>query len=91
MYFGCDQDLTKVPIEAITDCKSLYENVYSNKGVADKRLRIDIGALRELLSTKRLSSIQWVNTEDQLADVLTKAGPSCNNLQLVLSRGQLFL
>ena len=80
-----------IPMEAITDCKSLHVSVHSTKAVLDKRLRVDIGSLREMLSEKRLSDVKWINTERQLADILTKSGPSAYPLQLILSKGQLFL
>ena len=38
-----------IPIHCITDNKSLYNHLKSNKYVSDKRLRIDISTLKELI------------------------------------------
>ena len=89
MCFGkLDGEL--LPIEAFTDNKSLHSCIYSTKAVLDRRLRVDIGSLRELLSDKKLSAVRWISNEKQLADILTKSGPSSNPLQMVLSKGQLY-
>ncbi|XP_078490921.1 uncharacterized protein LOC144747058 [Ciona intestinalis] len=67
---------TKLPIHAITDNRSLYDAVHSRKGVADKRLRIDIAVLKEMMETNKLLSMEWVESKKQLADALTKQGVS---------------
>ena len=63
----------QVPVEAFTHCYSLYEAAHSTTAVTDKRLRIEIAILREGLSRKEFT-LQWVKTEEQLADCLTKRG-----------------
>ena len=45
----------------------------------DKRLRIDMSALREM-NDKGEVSYHWVNSSQQLADVLTKRGASKKKL-----------
>ena len=62
-----------VPVEAYTDCYSLYEAAHSTPAVRDKKLRIEIAILREGISRSEFT-LQWVKTEDQLADSLTKRG-----------------
>ena len=62
-----------VPVEAFTDCYSLYEAAHSTTSVTDKRLRIEIAILREGLSRNEFT-LGWVKTDDQLADCLTKRG-----------------
>ena len=75
---------SKIPIELFVDNKSLFDNVYSVKSVSEKRLRIDIASIKELVATEKLK-VKWVETGDQVADVLTKRGVNpmkiCNILE----------
>ena len=49
--------LNNIPIEIYTDSKPLYDALKSQKYVSDKRLRIDIGALKEMLHNKEIDKI----------------------------------
>ena len=71
-----------------TDSKSLFETVYSSNIISDKRLRVDIGFMREALMTS--NRLQWIATKYQLADALTKLRSSTINCLLdVLQRNSL--
>ena len=65
---------TRLPIEVVTDNQSLCDALASSKYVSDRRLRIDIGSLKELIADKHIEKITWVCAEEQLADFLTKNG-----------------
>ena len=54
----------------------------------EKRLMVDLAALREAIERKEIH-IRWVSTTEQLADVLTKAGASKLKLMNVISTGRL--
>ena len=71
------------PIQLIVDNKSLHDAVHTTNVLAEKRLLIDMAALRELVEKKELV-VKWVPTEKQLADVLTKQGASKDKLMLAL-------
>ena len=58
----------------------------SKKNVDDKRLRIDLAILRDLLQKKEVSSIQWIDTHGQLANCLTKKGASPAQVLAAISR-----
>ena len=73
-----------LPITLVTDNESLANAVRSTTSVEEKRLRIDISALREMLNRREISQIKWVPTEDQLADCLTKQGAKLEKLLAVL-------
>ena len=60
------------------------DTVNSTNTLTDYRLRIDMACLRNMVSNGELSSVNWVKTEDQLADCLTKQGASCQNLLNVI-------
>ena len=83
-------DPTTFPIECYTDCKSLYEALKSAKSVSEKRLRLDISSITELLETKQITSVSWCDTDKQLADSLTKKGASPKILRNTLESGLLF-
>ena len=52
----------------------------------DKRLRIDVVVLKNMLEDQEVNSISWVGTAHQLADCLTKRGASARHLRSVISR-----
>ena len=65
-------------LKCITDCKSLYDHLHKEgvpKIPSDKRLAIDLSALRQSLDLEKANDrtpLFWVPTGFQLADVLTK-------------------
>ena len=81
-------DLVNIPPPKIfchVDNQSLVDALYSSKLVDDKRLRIDIAALQDMISRGELHGVKWVSTKAQLADCLTKAGVSTDQLRRVIS------
>ena len=76
-------------ITLITDNKSLHDNLASGKAVIERRLRIEMAAIKEALERKIVNEAVWVNTENQLADVLTKKGASPLRLLTALEKGKL--
>ena len=71
-----------------TDNKSAYEAINSTTAVEEKRLRVDIAAIRECVRNNEVE-MEWVNKENQLADVLTKQGADSTKLLKVLSQKHL--
>ena len=74
-----------LPVFCVTDNWSLFDSVYSKKTLADKRLKMDIGILREMLYKKEIKDIRWVESKNQLADCLTKPESSRSVLLKVLN------
>ena len=88
LLFGkptCDNITTKL----ITDGQSLFDAIESNKSVQEKRLRMEIASIKGAISKKQISKIEWVNTENQLADCLTKKGSSPLKLLKALEKGMI--
>ena len=79
----CEKDKI-LPIECTTDNKSLLEAVYSTKTLTEKRLKVDICVIREMIAKGEVHSVKWQDGKYQLADCLTKAGASCSRLLEVL-------
>ncbi|CAC5413705.1 unnamed protein product [Mytilus coruscus] len=65
-------DPTQLPITCLTDCHSLWEAIKSTKQVSEKRLRLEISSIRELIQMHQIVSVKWIETKHQLADCLTK-------------------
>ena len=84
LCFGSEK-LVVLPLDCYIDSKLLHEALYSIRPVLDKRLRVGIGILHEMLEKKEINSVQWISSEEQLANCLTKRGASCDSLLNVLS------
>ena len=57
-----------------TDNSCLYDSVYSLTQILDKRLRIEMAILREMMDRKEIAEITWIPTDEQVTDSLTKKG-----------------
>jgi len=78
----------ELPIIAVTDNKSLLQAINSTHLVQEKRLRIDISAIKEVVETECVT-VTWVPGVSQLADCLTKKGASPHSLINVITNGTL--
>jgi hypothetical protein len=82
-----DMHPLSIPLHAIVDNKSLVEAVHSTRLVDDKRLRLDIGAVREALEKSEVTSVSWCPGAAQLANCMTKRGAAGFDLLAVMQRG----
>ena len=73
-----------VPINCFVDNKSLVDALSSSNQVEDRRLRIDIAVLDDMIEKKEINHVAWVDTCNQLADCLTKRGASTEKLRLAV-------
>ena len=68
-------------LPCLSDCKSLFDHIHKEgipRTPTDKRLAIDLAALREALQSEQVhgrAQLHWLPTHLQFADVLTK--PTC--------------
>ena len=62
----------EISVEAIIDNKNLHSIIYSTKLISEKRLRIDIATIQEMLPQGEVNKITWKQTLLQIADCLTK-------------------
>ena len=92
MLFGemLNNDCNKtIPIRCYVDNGDLVESVKSSKSVQDKRLRIEVASIKQMLERKEITSVQWVGTKDQIANCLTKGGASPYDLLNCLKYGEI--
>ena len=64
----------EIPIKCYIDNNDLQQALYSKKLVSERRLRIELNAIKQLIQNGEIASVKWVRSEDQLANVLTKHG-----------------
>ena len=69
----------QIMIEGFTDNYSLHQAAHTMTSVKDRRLRIELGHIRESI-TKKEFILKWVPTSSQLSDVLTKEGVDSSSL-----------
>ena len=82
--------LLSVPptVECFTDSAQLTDFLKTSHVIQDTRLRVDIARIREMLELKEIM-YNWVRSEEQLADALTKAGASTKRLLEVLRSAEM--
>ena len=64
----------KMKITCWVDNRNLQTSIYSSHQVENKRLRIDILTIKNMMKKKEIEEVKWVSTHNMLADVLTKRG-----------------
>ena len=69
LYGSCK---TRIKINSYIDSKPLLESIASTKIIENKFLVTEINAMKKLLEDQLVKSYIWVDTSDQMADVLTK-------------------
>ena len=90
----CEFYKTTFPLDFYTDSKSLYDLLSSTHLVetTEKRLKIDIAAIRQAFESGELSSISWIPRKLQLADSLAKLNrEAAELLQRTLNEGKLLI
>ena len=80
--------IEEVPVVVYTDCRNLHEAVFSTSLVEDAWLIPDIAILKESIEKGTINYFRRVESEDMLANCLTKAGASAEKLMTVLQTGQ---
>ena len=64
----------QLPVIAKIDNKSLWENLHNTRQCDEKLLRNTIAGIKELMELGIVSAVDWVPTNIQLADCMTKKG-----------------
>ncbi|KAI0998399.1 hypothetical protein K3495_g9796, partial [Podosphaera aphanis] len=78
-------EIPDIPTIICTDSFSLYECLVKLGTTKEKRLMIDIMAIRESYERRELSEVRWINGLDNPADALTKNNPGKALHQLIES------
>ena len=78
----------ELSILTITDSCSLFDTANTSNQISDRRLRVEISAIRESKERNEIE-LKWVCSQYQLADVLTKKGGSSQSLIETLCEGKI--
>jgi hypothetical protein len=85
----CQQlGIANFPVVVCTDSFSLYECLVKLGTTKEKRLMIDIMALRQSYERRELAEIRWIEGDSNPADAMTKATPN-KALELMVSTNRL--
>jgi hypothetical protein len=77
--------LPEIPLVICTDSLSLYECLVKLGTTAEKRLMIDVMALRQSYERREIAETRWIHGDDNPADALTKVKPNLALSKLVES------
>jgi hypothetical protein len=80
--------LPPIPLVVCTDSYSLYDCLVKLGTTTEKRLMIDVMALRESYERREISEVRWINGEDNPADAMTK-GDANRALEGLINTGKL--
>ena len=76
-------------IYIFTDSKSLKDSIYSTTLVKEKSLRICIANIKQWIKQKIIKALRWVDTKNQIADVLTKAKAPTDLIRIIFQNGKM--
>jgi hypothetical protein len=75
--------IANFPVVVCTDSFSLYECLVKLGTTKEKRLMIDIMALRQSYERRELAEIRWIKGESNPADAMTKSVPNKALAQII--------
>ena len=81
-------NLKSLPSVVCTDSFSLYDCLVKLGTTREKRLMIDILAIRQSHEKRELTEIRWINGNDNPADAMTKLNPN-KSLQVFIDTNKL--
>ena len=79
---------SSIPIFSYVDNNDLHNALHSTTLVSNKKLRIDIAAIKQTMTEENVS-VYWMPSTEMLADCLTKKGADTRKLLSVIQHGQL--
>jgi hypothetical protein len=80
--------LSPMPLIVCTDSYSLYECLVKLGTTKEKRLMIDVTALRQSYERREIHEIRWIHGDDNPSDAMTKAKPN-KSLEKLVSTNKL--
>ena len=87
---GFSEELIR--IEAFVDCRDTFEAIMSNKKFpkGSRLASIEVAKIKEMIENKQVSKVSWVDTDHQMADVLTKRGVGAEVLVNTIEDGRFY-
>ena len=80
-----------IKVEAFCDCNDTVEAIRSTKQNNKSVLvQADIAKIKQLVERKQVNTINWIPTQHQLADCLTKRGAATTAIEQTVVKGKFF-
>ena len=85
-----EDGVAAVPMTACIDARAVFDNIVADvvKTPYDKHLVVHALAVREFLRLRAIKSLYWIDTEDMLADGLTKGSVDRTALTVASAEGR---
>ena len=80
---------SQIPVEFKIDSKTLLDSLHSSKQVDEKTIRHLVAWMKQQLECKLITSIDWVRSENQIADVFTKKNANTDSILSVMCKGKI--
>ena len=77
------------PVDVKIDTKTLLDSLHSTKQIDEKTTRHLIAWIKEQMESGKVRHIDWVCSEDMIADVFTKANVKTDLILSVIQEGKL--
>ena len=78
-----------IPLKCFVDHSNLVEAIKSTKLVVDKKLRIEIASIKEILDKGEICLVTWLKSNDQIANCLSKRDALTYNMIDCLNNGEM--
>ena len=72
------------PVYCYTNNKSLVDTINSTKTLTEKRPKVDMCIIREMIEKQEVKGVSWCGSSSQLTDCLTNVSASSGKLLHVL-------
>ena len=79
----------QIPVELNIDSKNLLDSIHSTKQVDEKTIRHLVAWIKQQKEEQTVKKIDWVPTEDMLADVFTKKNVKTDDILQAVIQGNL--
>ena len=78
----------QLPIQIKIDSKTLMDSINSTKQVDEKSIRHIVAWIKQQCEQKLVKSIEWISTEEMIADVFTKRNVKTDDIIRVVVEGK---
>ena len=79
----------QIPVEVKIDTPTLFDSLQSTKQIDEKTTRHLIAWIKEQIEEGRVKEVDWVCSEDMIAEVFTKSNVKTDLILNVIQEGKL--
>jgi hypothetical protein len=85
----CGEIGGQIDVNMKIDSKTLLDSLKSTKQVEEKTMRHIVAWMKQQLEAKTVTKVDWVCSEDMLADVFTKTNVKTDDIIEAVTKGKL--